>query len=220
MAATGNEFVLLKQLKLATGYIGSLISALKTEISTLQTSKLDAPSSAGTDGQMLVYGSAGNQWIDVPEGTAYSADNATLQLTGTQFSVKDGGITADKIADGTITEDKIAENILPTFGTGATGGGVTPHSDYVYLSIPVSNDERREIYHNVTLTIQAATSTDSGIMSAADKAKLDSLPSSFTDPAVDIVRTTTHSTSYTKDTLEIVTDTSGKVTEMWFVTAD
>ena len=37
---------------------------------------------------------------------------------------------------------------------------------------------------------------------------------------VDIVRTTTHSTSYTKDTLEIVTDTSGKVTEMWFVTAD
>ena len=39
-------------------------------------------------------------------------------------------------------------------------------------------------------------------------------------PSVDIVRTTTHSTSYTKDTLEIVTDTSGKVTEMWFVTAD
>ena len=40
------------------------------------------------------------------------------------------------------------------------------------------------------------------------------------NPSVDIVRTTTHSTSYTKDTLEIVTDTSGKVTEMWFVTAD
>ena len=39
-------------------------------------------------------------------------------------------------------------------------------------------------------------------------------------PSVDIVRTTAHSTSYTKNTLEIVTDTSGKVTEMWFVTAD
>lgn len=40
------------------------------------------------------------------------------------------------------------------------------------------------------------------------------------DSSVDIVRTTTHSTSYTKDTLEIVTDSTGKVTEMWFVTAD
>ena len=39
-------------------------------------------------------------------------------------------------------------------------------------------------------------------------------------PSIDIVRTTAHSTSYTKDTLEIVTDTTGKVTEMWFVTAD
>jgi len=79
MAATGNEVVLLKQLK-AYG-----------------DTKLDKPKSAGTNGQMLVYGSEGNQWIDVPDGTAYSADNATLQLTGTQFSVKDGGITGQQI---------------------------------------------------------------------------------------------------------------------------
>ena len=39
-------------------------------------------------------------------------------------------------------------------------------------------------------------------------------------PSVDIVRTDAHSTSYTKDTLEIITNSSGKVTEMWFVTAD
>ena len=36
---------------------------------------------------------------------------------------------------------------------------------------------------------------------------------------VDVVRTDTHSTSYTKDTLEIVTDSTGKVTEMYFVSA-
>lgn len=210
MAATGNEAVLLRQLK----------SYDDDRVQPALDAKLNAPAAAGTDGQMLVYGTAGNQWVNVPEGTAYSADNATLQLSGTQFSVKDSGITAAKIADGTITEDKIAENVLPTFNTGTTGGSVTPHSDYVYLSIPVSNDKSRTIQHNVNLSIQAATSTDSGIMSAADKAKLDALPSSFTDPAVDIVRTTTHSMSYTKDTLEIVTDSTGKVTEMWFVTAD
>ena len=39
-------------------------------------------------------------------------------------------------------------------------------------------------------------------------------------PSVDVVRTDVHSTSYTRDTLEIVTDSSGKVTAMYFVTAD
>ena len=94
MAATGNEVVLLKQLK-AYG-----------------DTKLDAPAAAGTNGQMLVYGDDGNQWVAVPEGTAYSADNATLQLSGTQFSVKDGGITADKVANGAITADKIANGAI------------------------------------------------------------------------------------------------------------
>lgn len=148
MAATGNEVVLLHQLK-----------SLYDRIWYAVLAKVSKPSAGdGTSGQMLVSNGDGTtSWADVPDGTAYSADNATLQLTGTQFSVKDGGITAAKIADGTITADKLAEGVLP--------------------------------YPTV-------------------------------DPAVDIVRTTAHSTSYTKDTLEIVTDTSGKVTEMWFVTAD
>ena len=102
MAATGNEVVLLRQLK-----------SLFDNIKTLIGAKLDSPSAAGTDGQMLVYGDDGNQWIDVPEGTAYSADNATLQLSGTQFSVKDSGITAAKIANGTITANKLASGVIP-----------------------------------------------------------------------------------------------------------
>lgn len=68
----------------------------------------------GTSGQMLVTNGDGTtQWVTVPEGTAYSADNATLQLSGTQFSVKDGGITAAKIADGTVTADKMASGVIP-----------------------------------------------------------------------------------------------------------
>lgn len=54
-----------------------------------------------------------------------------------------------------------------------------------------------------------------GLMSATDKAKLDSL----TVPVVDIVSTTTHKTSYTKDTLEVVCDNTGKVTAMYFIKA-
>lgn len=36
-------------------------------------------------------------------------------------------------------------------------------------------------------------------------------------PAVDIVKTTSHKTTYTKDTLEVVVDSTGKVTSMYFI---
>lgn len=54
MAATGNEIVLLKQLKLYNDEI----------IQPALDDKLDAPKSSGTDGYVLVYGESGNQWVD------------------------------------------------------------------------------------------------------------------------------------------------------------
>lgn len=65
--------------------------------------------------------------------------------------------------------------------------------------------------------IPNATASADGLMSAADKFKLDGLPSSFTEPSVDVVKVTEHSTEYDKDTLEIVVDSTGKVTSMYFV---
>lgn len=141
MAATGNEVVLLKQLK------------------DYGDTKLDAPAAAGTNGQMLVYGDDGNQWVAVPEGAAYSADNVTLQLSGTQFSVKDGGITAAKIAAGTITADKLASGVVPD-----VSGFITQ----------TTADGR---YAALSHTHPAATTDAAGFMSAADKTKLDGLSS-------------------------------------------
>lgn len=147
MAATGNEAVLLRQLK----------DYDENRVAPGLDAKLNAPAAAGSDGQMLVYGSSGNQWIDVPEGTAYSADNATLQLTGTQFSVKDSGITAAKIANGTITANKLASGVIPDVSEFITQ--TTADSRYAALS------------H----THPDATTSTSGFMSAADKTKLNGL---------------------------------------------
>lgn len=147
MAATGNEVVLLRQLK----------SYNDEKVQPSLDAKLAAPTDAGTDGQMLVYGTAGNQWVDVPEGTAYSADNVTLQLSGTQFSVKDGGVTADKIAAGTITADKMASGVIPD-----VSGFITQ----------TAADGR---YAALSHTHADATTGVSGFMSAADKTKLDGL---------------------------------------------
>lgn len=147
MAATGNEVVLLKQLK----------SYNDEKVQPSLDAKLAAPADAGTDGQMLVYGESGNQWVDVPEGTAYSADNATLQLSGTQFSVKDGGITADKIADATITSDKMADGVIPD----VSGFITTTTADGKYAAKSHTHAD--------------ATTDAAGFMSAADKTKLDGL---------------------------------------------
>lgn len=103
MPAEGTEFVSLAQLK----------DYDTNRVATGLGLKLDAPASAGTEGQMLVYGASGNQWADVPDDTAYSADDETIQLSGTQFSVKDGGITAAKIASGAVTADKMASGVIP-----------------------------------------------------------------------------------------------------------
>lgn len=103
MPAEGTEFVSLAQLK----------DYDTNRVATGLGLKLDAPASAGTDGQMLVYGASGNQWTDVPDDTTYSADDETIQLSGTQFSVKDGGITAAKIASGAVTADKMASGVIP-----------------------------------------------------------------------------------------------------------
>lgn len=172
MAATGNEVVLLRQLK----------SYNDEKVQPSLDTKLTAPSAAGTNGQMLVYGSEGNQWIDVPEGTAYSADNATLQLTGTQFSVKDGGITATKIANGTITADKLASGVIPD----VSGFITTTTADGKYAA--------------KTHTHADATTEAAGFMSAADKAKLNGL-SNYTLP---------EATSTTLGGVKIATDEDAK----------
>lgn len=159
MAATGNEVVLLRQLKLATDNIKGDISEMQAGIGN----KLDAPASAGTNGQMLVYGSTGNQWADVPEGTAYSADNASLQLSGTQFSVKDGGISSAKIAADAVTADKIADGVIPD------------------ISGFITKTAADAAYAAKTHTHAAATISAAGFMSATDKTKLDGL-SNYTLP--------------------------------------
>lgn len=106
------------------------------------------------------------------------------------------------------------KSLIPASGTNSD------NEDGLYIKRVIYNSSNQALSEYIDITIPLADELNNGLISNSDKAKLDALPSSFTEPAVDIVRTTTHSTSYTKDTLEIVTDSTGKVTEMWFVTAD
>lgn len=106
---------------------------------------------------------------------------------------------------------------VPIATVGSIGGikatAFTPTiNEYGTYVVNVSGDDG-----SATVSVPCADTSSAGLMSVADKAKLDALPSEVTVPSVDIVKTTSHSTSYTKDTLEIVCDDSGMVTAMYFV---
>ena len=49
---------------------------------------------------------------DLVEDTTYSADNSTLQLSSSTFSIKNKGVTATQIADNTITATQIASKTI------------------------------------------------------------------------------------------------------------
>lgn len=49
--------------------------------------------------------------------------------------------------------------------------------------------------------------------------RVSTLESASSSGGVDVVRTDTHKATYPRDTLEIVTDSRGMVTAMWFVSA-
>jgi len=86
------------------------------------SSKLSA--SGGADGKVLKLSSGNLVWGDDLTGsgggggTTYSADGSSLQLSGTTFSVNDGGITSAKLAPGSVTAQKLA---LPLEASGALG---------------------------------------------------------------------------------------------------
>ena len=86
------------------------------------SSKLSA--SGGADGKVLKLSSGNLVWGDDlvgsggSGGTTYSADGSSLNLSGTTFSVKDGGVTSAKLATGSVTAQKLA---LPLEASGALG---------------------------------------------------------------------------------------------------
>lgn len=123
MAATGNEFVLLRQLKSLYDSITAAISA-----------KVSKPVAGdGTSGQMLVTNGDGTtSWVDQPgEGGIGTGDLA------------DSSVTTDKIADGAVTAGKIAAGVIPDvsgFVTKTTADATYQPKGSYLTSVPSASD--------------------------------------------------------------------------------
>ena len=145
MAATGNEIVKLSQLKL-------LKDAAWTKIDT----KMAKPAADGTNGQMLVAnGDQTYRFVDVPEGTAYTADEVTLHLDGTQFSIKDGVIktkVSELENDSKFqTESQVSSAISEAVQTAVTGVYTVKGSVANQAALPQESNKTGDVY-NVTDT--------------------------------------------------------------------
>jgi hypothetical protein len=57
-----------------------------------------------------IYYWSGGAWVKIPNssGTTYAADGSSLSLSGSTFSIANGGVTTTKIADTHVTLDKLA----------------------------------------------------------------------------------------------------------------
>lgn len=199
MAATGNEVPLLSQLKLLKDWV---VEQFK--------SKLSAPSATGNLNQVLTYQTSDSTgWTDV-KSIIPDANGSTRGLLSAENYKRIKGSNASII--GSIKS-------IPDGGSLSIDFDRFIYSDYSGLQngscIACVIENKSDVIGFASLK-QALSSFDNPLVLSADAYDWYSIP----QPAVDIVRTTTHSTSYTKDTLEIVTDSTGKVTEMWFVTAD
>lgn len=141
MAATGNEIVKLSQLKL-------LKDAAWTQIDT----KMAKPAADGTNGQMLIAnGDQTYRFVDVPKGTAYTADEVTLHLDGTQFSIKDGVIptkVSELENDSKFqTESQVSSAITEAVQTAVTGVYTVKGSVANQGALPGDSNKTGDVYN-------------------------------------------------------------------------
>lgn len=169
MAATGNEAVLLRQLKSFKDWVVGQLSGKAASSHNHAASNI-------TSGILTV----------ARGGTGVAANPSML--------VNLASTSADTVFEAAPRPGVTGTLPIARGGTGATSAAAARTA----LGAAA----------NTTATTSAA-----GLMSASDKAKLDSL----SVPAVDIKVVTAHSTAYTKDTLEIVVDSSGIMTAMYFI---
>ena len=66
----------------------------------------------GTSGQLLASdGTGGFSWVD-DQDTTYTADGSTLELTGTEFGIKAGGVDTTQLNDGGVTGAKLDDGAV------------------------------------------------------------------------------------------------------------
>ncbi|WP_169336604.1 tail fiber domain-containing protein [Calidithermus timidus] len=94
--------------------VNANFSTLKAAVQSLEApigvSRL-AVEGTPADGKVLKLQGSSLTWADDivgSPGTSYTADGTSLQLVGTTFSVKDGGVGNAKLADGAVTASKIS----------------------------------------------------------------------------------------------------------------
>lgn len=141
MAASGNELVKLSQVKLVKDWAAGQLDT-----------KMAKPAADGTNGQMLIAnGDETYRFVDVPEGTAYTADEVTLHLEGTQFSIKDGVIptkVSDLENDSKFqTDTQVSSAITEAVQTAVTGVYTVKGSVANQGALPSDSNKTGDVYN-------------------------------------------------------------------------
>ncbi|MGK0619280.1 tail fiber domain-containing protein [Meiothermus cerbereus] len=173
--------------------VNANFSTLKAAVAALEApigvSRL-AVAGTAADGKVLKLQGGNLAWADDivgSPGTTYSADGTSLQLSGTTFSVKQGGIGTGNLSDGAVTDAKMANGTVSSaklasssvttdkIADGAVAGnkiasplvlsGSTPSIAYV-----MKNNDATGLGLRVDLGVQQNTFSNAAIMGQATDA--------------------------------------------------
>lgn len=78
-------------------------------------------------------------------GGTYSADGVTLQLIGTTFSIRNGGVNTTQLANNAVDADKIAAAVAGAGLTGGAGTALAVQVDNVGIEIPVDTLQLKDL---------------------------------------------------------------------------
>jgi hypothetical protein len=148
--------------------VNANFSSLKTALEGLQ-----APggivgtqlASGGFDGAVLKLSGSNLSWATDLQGTGggggtnFNADGSSLTLNGTTFSIKDGGVTSNKLANNSVTSSKIS---LPLTLTGSSGTTLTVNNSGGIGIVGSSNSSRG---------VEGNSSSSTGVFGKSDSAR-------------------------------------------------
>ena len=204
MAATGNEVPLLSQLLLLKNWIVDKLDNL-LPVKTAGTKIVDFKNldvlvdigAAGNSGALIFKNTYADG--DIKIGMYNQADSPAIYINGEDDNADSRRLI---ISSDSIHFNNLASNLKSaSIGTDGSGNMML----FSYNDDPQYASTTR--HGLVKVDGNTITSNENGVLSIAAGLL----------PSVDIVKVTEHSTSYTKDTLEIVCDSTGKVTAMYFV---
>lgn len=125
--SVGNLVTFTPNTPIKSSEVNTNFSTLKSAIEVLETLKQNRITATCGEGSSIRVINADGTVVCEPDdvgsgGSSYNADGSSLELTGTTFSIKTGGVTLSKLANNSVNAAKVVDEPGVVFTVNNSGG--------------------------------------------------------------------------------------------------